>query len=70
MSKKHLKYMRIALVAKELDVPRTTLISAVDRGEIDGAVTACGLVLIDPDSAIKWAADESRRPGRKPAASS
>ena len=67
MSQKHLKYKRIGLVARELGVPRTTLISAVARGEIDGAVTACGLPLIDPASAKRWAADETRKPGRKPA---
>lgn len=67
MRPKPLKYKRIALVAEELGVPRTTLISAMDRGEIKGAETACGLPLIDPEDAARWAADDSRRPGRKPA---
>ena len=67
MSTEQLKYKRITLVAKELGIPRTTLISAVDRGEISGALTACGLILIDPHSAEKWAKDSTRRTGPKTA---
>lgn len=67
MTSKRLKFSRLAMVAHELGVPRSTLRSGCDRGEIRTAVTGCGLVLVDPDSARRWlAAADERRTGPKP----
>lgn len=55
--------------AKAVSVPRTTLQSAVDRGEIVHVATCGGTRLVEIASAKKWAKNRPNR-GRKPQAES
>lgn len=53
-----------AAVAKAIDVPRTTLVYAVERDEVEYVQTPSLTVLVSIESAKKWAANRPR-PGRK-----
>lgn len=69
MREKPLKYWRILRAAAEVGVPDQTLDSAVRRGDITAHVTTCGLPLVEIAEVRRWvAAADTRRPGRKPAA--
>lgn len=56
-------------VANQLAVNRTTLLAAVDRGEIRYRRTLGGSLLIEVADAIRWTKLERKR-GRKPNARS
>jgi hypothetical protein len=58
---------RIGKAASLVDVPQSTLFSAVERGEIAGYLTGCELPLVHLPDVEKWAtAASTRKPGRKP----
>ena len=59
------KYGTETEAAKAVSVPRTTLQSAVDRGEIVHVATSGGTRLVEITSAKKWARNRPKR-GRKP----
>ena len=59
------KYGTASEVAGAVGKPRTTLISAVERGEIDTAKTFGGTLLVGVASARKWA-KKTRKTGPKP----
>ena len=59
------KYYRIAWAAEAEGIARTTLQSAVERGELPVVVTGCGVSLVTLADVRAWARVE-RRPGRKP----
>lgn len=59
------KYGTETEAANEVAVPRTTLQSAVERGEIDHVVTCGGTKLVEIASAKRWAKNRPTR-GRKP----
>ncbi|XZE20872.1 hypothetical protein SH449x_000762 [Pirellulaceae bacterium SH449] len=63
------KYGTETEAAKVISVPRTTLQSAVDRGEIVHVATCGGTRLVEIASAKKWAKKRPKR-GRKPQAES
>lgn len=63
------KYGTETEAAKAVSVPRTTLQSAVDRGEILHLATCGGTRLVELASAKKWAKNRPNR-GRKPQAES
>jgi hypothetical protein len=63
------KYGTETEAAKAASVPRTTLQSAVDRGEIVHVATFGGTRLVEIASAKKWAKNRPCR-GRKPQAES
>jgi len=59
------KYGTETEAAKAVSVPRTTLQSAVDRGEIVNVSTCGGTRLVEIASAKEWANNRPSR-GRKP----
>ena len=59
------KYGTASEVSKAVGKPRTTVISAAERGEIDTAETFGGTLLIGVTSARKWA-KKTRKTGPKP----
>lgn len=59
------KYGTASEVAEAVGKPRTTLISAAERGEIDSVNTHGGTLLIDVAAARRWA-KKTRRTGPKP----
>jgi hypothetical protein len=59
------KYGTASEVAEAVEKPRTTLISAAERGEIETAETYGGTLLIGVASAKKWA-KKTRKTGPKP----
>ena len=59
------KYGTASEIAEAIGQPRTTLINAAKRGEIEQAKTLGGTLLLSLKSARKWAKQE-RKPGRKP----
>lgn len=63
------KYGTASEIAEAVGEPRTTLINAANRGEIDKAETLGGTLLISVASAKRWA-KQTRKPGRKPTAKS
>lgn len=46
---------KLASLATKLNIPRTTLASAVTRGEIPHWRTACGTILVREDDVRDWA---------------
>ena len=62
------KLSRIAHAADAAGIARTTLLSAVERGEVRIYRTACGLPLVRQEDVSAWALVERKR-GPKPAAS-
>lgn len=58
-------YGTVAEAAEAAGVPRTTLLYAVDRGELITIDTYGGTTLVDVASAKKWA-KKRPKPGRKP----
>ena len=54
-------FYRLTAAAKTLDIPLTTLRSAILRKEIDFSTTACGLQLVTLDAVRDWA-KKSYRP--------
>jgi len=61
------KYGTASEVSEAVGEPRTTLISAVQRGEITHTHTLGGTPLIELASAKKWAkAKDTRKTGPKP----
>lgn len=63
------KYGTETEAAKAVSVPRTTLQSAVDRGEIRNVETSGGTRLVEISSAKQWASNRPNR-GRRPQAKS
>ena len=63
------KYGTETEAAKAVLVPRTTLQSAVDRGEVEHVATCGGTRLVEIASAKRWAKKRPKR-GRKPQAES
>lgn len=61
------KLHRLAVAATLCGVPRGTLRSGIDRGELPVYHTACGLPLVSLGDVRRWAKVE-RKPGRKPSA--
>lgn len=59
------KYGTASEIAEAVGEPRTTLINAANRGEIDKAETLGGTLLLSVVAAKRWA-KQTRRPGRKP----
>ena len=59
------KYGTASEVAEAVEEPRTTLINAANRGEIEITKTLGGTLLLSIVSARKWK-KKSRKPGRKP----
>ena len=59
------KYGTASEVADKTDVPRTTLINAVNREEIEHAYTVGGTLLISVAAAKRWA-KKTRKTGPKP----
>lgn len=57
--------LRLSVAAKQAGVPRSTLQSAVESGNLRSARTACGLILVDPDDVEAWK-ESDRTPGPKP----
>ncbi len=60
------KLTRIAIAAQVAGVNRSTLKSAVERGDLPSYLTACGLPLVVQADVNKWAKQERQR-GPKPA---
>jgi predicted site-specific integrase-resolvase len=58
------KYGTASEIAEAVGVARTTLINAVNRGEIVSVKTPGGTLLLSVVSATRWTKKE-RRPGRK-----
>ena len=58
---------RLKIAAERCKVKRTTLLSAIDRGEVPTENTGCGLPLVRLADVRKWA-KKDRPVGRKPAA--
>jgi excisionase family DNA binding protein len=56
---------RIANIAKLLGVPRQTVQTAVDRGDIPSETTACGLPLVKRQAVERFLAHRPKR-GPKP----
>ena len=63
------KYGTASEIAEAVGEPRTTLINAANRGEIDKAETLGGTLLLSVVSANLWQ-KKTRKPGRKPQAKS
>lgn len=63
------KYGTASEIAEAVGEPRTTLINAAHRGEIDKDKTMGGTLLLSIVSARKWT-KKTRKPGRKPQAKS
>lgn len=59
------KYGTASEVAEAVGKPRTTLISAAARGEIESCTTHGGTLLIDVVTAKRWA-KKTRKTGPKP----
>lgn len=59
------EYCRIAFAAQEAGVKRTTLLSAVNRGDIEVVEMGCRLPLVRLADVKRWAAEERQR-GPKP----
>ena len=59
------RYGTASEVADKTGVPRTTLINAVNRNEIDHTYTAGGTLLISVSAAKRWA-KKTRKTGPKP----
>lgn len=55
------KLYRVAIAAAETGVNRTTLLSAIERGEIPSETTGCGLPLVTLAEVRKWAAHAGKR---------
>ena len=60
------KLTRIAVAAESAGVNRSTLKSAVERGEVKSYRSACGLPMILMADVMAWA-KAPRQPGPKPA---
>lgn len=60
------KLTRIAIAAQAAGINRSTLKSAVERGDLPVYQTACGLPLVVQADVEKWAKQERQR-GPKPA---
>lgn len=58
------KYGTASEVAEAVDQPRTTLINAANRGEIESTTTHGGTLLISIPSARKWG-KQTRKIGPK-----
>ena len=54
------QYDQLRKVAEAVGVPQSTLISAVDRGEIDSAELASGVRIASIASAKKWASNRPK----------
>lgn len=61
------KYYRVAVAAVECGVNRTTLLSAVARGDIPTVELGCALPLVKLADVKRWASEERKR-GPKPKA--
>lgn len=61
------KLYRIAVAARDVGVQRSTLKSAIDRGEVAVFESACGLPMVRLADVVQWAAQERSR-GPKPKA--
>jgi excisionase family DNA binding protein len=59
------KYYRVAIAAELAGVKRTTLVSAIERGEVPAEILGCTLLVVKLTDVRKWAKQE-RKPGRKP----
>lgn len=59
------RYGTVAEAATAAGVPRTTLVYAVDRGEVPSKKTFGGTILVAISDAKKWAKNRPK-PGRKP----
>lgn len=59
------KYGTASEVAEAVGEPRTTLINAANRGEIEKAETLGGTLLLSVASAKRWQ-KKTRKRGRKP----
>jgi hypothetical protein len=56
---------RVAVVAKLLDIKRSTIKSAIERGEIAAHESACGLPMVRLSDVEAWAS-VTRKRGPKP----
>ena len=63
--KKTLPLQRIATAAQETGVKRTTILAAIDRGEIPVSMLADGLKLVTVADVLKWD-KKARTMGRPP----
>jgi hypothetical protein len=45
---------RVKYAAQEVSIPRTTIDSAIERGELDCYYTACGLPLVLIEDVREW----------------
>ena len=58
----------VAAVSKLTGCPRSTIQSAIGRGEIETGRLAGGAVVVSVEDVRRWQADTERRPGPKTAA--
>lgn len=59
------KLYRVTMACKKLGIHRTTVNSAIERGEVETHQTACGLPLVTLAELKRWNKRE-RKLGRKP----
>ena len=64
--KKKIKAERIAILCAKMGVSRTTIIAAIERGEIPVVQIGDGLDLLEPDDLAAWIKRGPDRPQGRP----
>lgn len=59
------EYYRVSVAAEHCDVRRSTLLSAIERGELPAKALGCGLPIVRLADVEVWKA-QPRQPGPKP----
>lgn len=60
------EYYRIGIMAREFDIPRQTIQSAVKRGELPHAELGCGLPVVRKSDVQAWMEEHAGREAGRP----